>query len=309
MDQTAKERAIVADMESILARLCLLTRAAWREDLPAPFSRETMSKLIGLGAVEGLTLRRVPGVKKEVYLRAQTLLSRSSAVCDMVSDCMAQGYRIILPQDDEWPERLNVLGARMPQFLFARGNEALLRKQLIALAGSRRIDDTTAHISAHIGAQAAQEGYVLVSGGAQGADTAAQKGCLKSDGALILIPAYPCSELLRQQYLAQALDAGRLLIACETWPDERFSSSKALMRNHTIYALAGTGIVAAARKGIGGSWRGAVDALRGGYASVFAMDEQGEDFAGNRALLAIGAKPLNASGTLAAQLFERGAKE
>lgn len=294
----------MADMESICARLCLLTRAAWRADLPSPLMRANVRRMIRLGALKGLTLRDVPGVQKEYYDRAQALLSRSAQMYEEVTRSRNQGYDVILPKDDIWPVNLCALGQHMPQFLFVRGNTALLSKRIVAVAGSRMIEDDTAEIAGCIGRRIAQEGYVLVCGGALGVDSAAQKACLDAGGSLILVPAYPCYELLRQQYLKHALDLGRLLIVCDTWPHECFSARKALTRNHAIYALGDAAIAVAARSGRGGTWRGAEDCLRGGYTPLFTVDHPGEDFTGNRELITLGAAALNPFDSLGKQLFE-----
>lgn len=293
----------MADMESICARLCLLTSAAWKEELPPPFMRANVRRMIRLGALSGLTLRSVPDVKEEYYARAQALLARSAEVYDAVERCRAQGYDVILPEDDEWPVNLCALGAHMPQFLFLRGNHALLNRRAVAVAGSREIEENTVRIARNIGQEIAQAGLALVCGGAWGVDTAVQSACLEAGGSLILVPAYPCRELLRQAYLRDALRSGRLLILCDAWPQERFSARKALTRNHTIYALGDAAIAVAARKDKGGTWRGALDCLRGGYTPVFAVNEPCRDFEGTRAMLSHGAQALDLSCSIAAQLF------
>jgi len=194
----------------------------------------------------------------------------------------------------------------MPQFLFVRGDLSLLAKRAVSVAGSRRIEGKTARIAKRIGTEIAQSGCVLVCGGACGVDTAVQEACLQAGGSLILVPAYPCDVLLRQAYLRCALERNQLLIVRETWPDECFGSQKALTRNHTIYALGDAAIAVAARKGVGGTWRGAIDCLRGGYTPVYAVAETDMDFAGTRALLSLGAHALDLSQPVIGQLFAEG---
>lgn len=294
----------MADMESICARLCLLTSAAWKDEFPPPFMRSNVHRMIRLGALSGLTLRSVPGIKDEYYMRAQKLLARSAEVYDAVVHCRAQGYDVILPEDDEWPINLCALGVQMPQFLFVRGNRSLLNRRTVAVAGSREIEESTLGIARNIGREIAQAGTALVCGGAWGVDTAAQSACLEAGGSFILVPAYPCRELLRQAYLRNALQNDNLLIVCDAWPQENFSARKALTRNHTIYALGDAAIAVAARKEMGGTWRGALDCLRGGYTPVFAVNEQGADFEGTRAMLLHGARPLELSRSIVMQLFD-----
>ena len=81
-----------------------------------------------------------------------------------------------------------------------------------------------------------------------------------------------------------------------------FSAQKALTRNHTIYAMGEKSLVVAAREGTGGSWRGAVDCLRGGFSPVYVWNGENADTAGNRALCALGAKPYSLEAGLSDQI-------
>lgn len=276
--------------EDACARLCLLTRAAWSEDLLRPMTRPAVRGMIASGALSALVLREVPGVGAPVLDRAARLLSRAHGVYALMQVYEARGYSMLLPEEAGWPRALGVLGGQMPLFLFARGNPALLDRPRIAVAGSRDIAPGTRGLAREVGRRLAREGIALVCGGARGVDAAVQEALLASRGALILVPAVPVEQLLAQRALRRALDEGRLLILCETLPDDPFSSERALARNHTIYALGDAALVLAARVGVGGSWRGAADCLRGGFAPVYVADDGGADTAGNRALLERGAR-------------------
>ncbi|MGN0775151.1 MAG: DNA-processing protein DprA [Candidatus Ventricola sp.] len=295
-------------MEAICARLCLLTRAAWREGLPAPMTRPMVRRMLRVGALSDLTLRRTDEVRDEHYARAEALLSRSAEIYHLVEAVRAQGYDVLLPEDEEWPVNLHALGAQMPQFLFVRGHRALLSRRCAAVAGSRTIGGHAARLAGACGEALAREGLAMVCGGAWGVDAAAQHGLLDHGGSLILVPAFPAAELLRQAYLRDALAQGRLLLVCDTWPEEPFSAQKALSRNHTIYALGDAAVVIAARAEKGGTWSGASACLRGGYTPLFALREDGADFEGNRLLLARGARPLDLCGPVGPQLFGSGVK-
>lgn len=293
----------MASTEAICARLCLLTRAGLKMDGPAPLSRATVRRMVRLGAIEGLALRSVSGIREEHYERARVLLSRSAHMYEKLERYREQGIDVLLPEDDLWPDRLHRMGMMEPQFLFFRGDPALMKRRAVSVAGSREITEETFALARQCGRQIAQEGLTLVCGGARGVDTAAQCGALDAGGRLVLVPAIPVRELLRQKYLCNALEKGRMLLVCDTWPDEPFSAQKALTRNHTIYALGDAALVVASRNGRGGSWHGATDCLRGGYTPVFAVQGEDEDMAGNRALIEMGAKPFDSAISLSAQLF------
>ena len=126
---------------------------------------------------------------------------------------------------------------------------------------------------------------------------------MDAGGVLILIPAVEADQICRRKREAEALKKRRLLLVCETLPDSPFSAQKALMRNHTIYAMGRAAIVVASRKNVGGSWHGATDCLRDGFSPVYAIDETGRDYEGNRALITEHhAKPFDLEKSMRRQL-------
>ena len=295
----------MAQLEQLCARMCLLTRAVWTDGLPAPLTRPMLRALLDAGALHGLVLRAAPGVSGALLERAERLLSRAKAVCLCLEAYAAKGYDVLLPEDALWPRRLHALGAQMPQFLFVRGNVQLLAQRAVAVAGSRLVPEETLAAARHVGRSLANEGLTLVCGGAQGVDTAVQSGLLEAGGSLVLVPAMPASQLPGWQTLSRALDEGRLLLVSDALPDDPFSPQRAIARNHTIYALGEAALVMAAREGVGGSWHGATDCLRGGYTPVFVPGQELDKMPGSRALHARGALTLELSKPLGAQLFAR----
>lgn len=290
-------------IETLSAMLCLLTRAVWEPELPAPLTRPMVRRMLESGELSGLVLREGGQTQERVLTRSRALLTRAKRVCELVQHYEQAGYTALTPRNAGWPRALRALGKHMPLFLFARGNLTLTGGTCVAVAGSRQIAPATKEMAARLGRELAREGYVLVTGGARGVDTASLAGALEAGGSAILVPAKPAERMLDSMAARRALEEGRLLILCDTLPDEPFSAAKALSRNHTLYALGGAAVVAASREGIGGSWHGATDCLRGGWTPVYAVSDAGEDGAGNRALLALGAAPLEMDRPLGAQLF------
>lgn len=290
------------DGEELCARLCLLTRACWSEMLPAPLSRPVFYRMAASGASRSLVLRDVPGVPAALYGRAEVLLSRVRAVSELAERYARRDYHALLPGHEGWPEALGVLGTQMPPFLFARGELTILRGECFAVAGSREIRPETALVARRLGRKIAEEGAVLVTGGARGVDLAAQAGALEAGGRVVLVPARAEESVLGSAATARALEVGRLLLLYDSLPDDPFSAPRALARNHTIYALGRAAVVVAAREGLGGSWHGATDCLRGGWSPVLVCcDETNADMAGCRALLALGARTLDADRPMRAQ--------
>lgn len=290
-------------METACARLCLLTHIAWDSRLPPPLSRPAVHRLIESGALSGLVLRETPSISKATYDRAQMLLTRAKNASLEIKNYEKRGYRLLLPEEKHWPTALHKLGNQEPLFLFTKGTREILNRKKVAVAGSRKIEYRTAGVAARLGEKMAAEKLAMVCGGASGVDQIAQDALLDAGGVLILIPAVEADQICRRKREAEALKKRRLLLVCETLPDAPFSAQKALMRNHTIYAMGRAAIVVASRKNMGGSWHGATDCLRDGFSPVYAIDETGRDYEGNHALITEHhAKPFDLEKSMRRQL-------
>ncbi len=276
--------------EEICARLCLLTDAGadWF-DKSRPMTRLAVRQMIDEGVLRALVLRHELGDEKRME-RAEERLTRVRRVFELLEEYEAQGYAGMLPQDERWPKELAKMGKKMPLFLFAKGNFDLLKRDKIAIAGSRDITLPTQAMAVRIGRRLAREGITMVSGGARGIDTLVQDAALEEGGTMILVPAFPAPKLLKRTTLMKALEDGRLLVLCDTLPDSPFTAEKALMRNNIIYSMGGAALVLASRALHGGSWHGATDCLKGGWTPVYVTDDGSADMAGNRKLLELGAK-------------------
>ena len=78
------------------------------------------------------------------------------------------GIRLVCPEDPQWPERLDELGSARPYALWLRGRadfpSACLRS--VSIVGSRAATGYGAHVAGEIAADLAEQGWVIVSGGA-----------------------------------------------------------------------------------------------------------------------------------------------
>ena len=159
------------------------------------------------------------------------------------------------------------LGLDSPGVLWAKGDLSILEKPMIALVGSRDIAAPNRKFAAQAGAQAARQGYVLVSGNARGADRIAQDACLAAGGQVISIVA---DELGKQE------EKKNVLYLSESGFDEPFSSVRALSRNRVIHALGEKVLVAQCALGMGGTWSGTVRNLKEGWSPVFCFRDGSE---------------------------------
>lgn len=158
---------------------------------------------------------------------------------------------------------LDRLKSEIPPVLFCKGDLSLLQKPAVSLVGARALGPQGSAFAARVGTLAAQEGYVLVSGNANGADRTAQDACLAAGGSVISV-------------LPDSLDrhtpGRRMLYITEEGWQLGFTSMRALRRNRIIHALGLASFAAQSNLGSGGTWDGSVNALRIGL-TVYMHDD------------------------------------
>jgi DNA processing protein len=162
------------------------------------------------------------------------------------------GIRLVCPGDPEWPASLDELGPARPYALWLRGRADLRLACLrsVSMVGSRAATGYGTYVASEIAADLAEQGWVIVSGGAYGIDAAAHRGALAARAATIAVLA--CG--LDQAYPAGHADlfadiaAGGLMVS-EWPPGRRPARLRFLIRNRTIAAMTcGTVIVEAGER-------------------------------------------------------------
>ena len=187
----------------------------------------------------------------------------------------------------EYPARIRkLLGMNAPAILYCAGNAALFSQRAVSVVGSRELHEPGASFCAAIGALAAREDRVLVSGNAVGADRTAQNACLDAGGNVI---AFVADEL--EKHLPA--DPARQLTVSASGYDLPFSNPRALYRNHLIHAQGEKVFVAQCDSPRGGTWAGTTDNLARGWSEVYLCDD------GTESMLALwerGATPVDPKG-------------
>jgi DNA processing protein len=177
------------------------------------------------------------------------------------------GARLVVPEDDEWPQRLTDLcrisdpgGARVdrdtypPVCLWIRGSPPLAPTldRSVAVVGARASTSYGNHVATELGYGLANRDWAVISGGAYGIDAAAHRGALGGGGVTVAVlacgvdRAYP---LGHASLFERILDDG--LLMSEWPPGADPHRHRFLIRNRVIAALSrGTVVVEAnARSG------------------------------------------------------------
>lgn len=88
--------------------------------------------------------------------------------------------------DENYPTQLKEIN-NPPKQLNCLGDVELLKEKLIAIIGSREANEEAINRTYELSKELSKQGYIIVSGGAKGIDTAAHKGALENGGKTIVI--------------------------------------------------------------------------------------------------------------------------
>ena len=232
----------------------------------APLTRTEYKKLSRLPGdpgedgevtVKALTAQGCPEALAEKTCR---LLNREEALHRYLAQ---PGITVVTRLSEAFPARLRRL-RDCPTAFFCKGEPALFQTPCVALVGAREISPQGEVFARHVGTLAAREGYTLVSGGAEGADRAAQEACLQAGGRVIsFVPdgltAYPLQE--------------RVLYCSDEGWDFDFSAARALRRNHYIHAQGEKTLVACCPGPKGGTWKGTSYNLAHSLSPVWVLED------------------------------------
>ena len=102
---------------------------------------------------------------------------------------MEAKIKTIYKNDFNFPYLLkNIINC--PSKLFVKGNSEILRERCVAIVGTRNCTENGRRNAANLAYVLARKGYVIVSGLANGIDSAAHIGCLRANGRTIAVLAH-----------------------------------------------------------------------------------------------------------------------
>lgn len=253
---------------------------------------KTPGAMLGLS---GETLQSELGLSLDEAQRLAALLERGAATAFELENLMNAGIRLVTRADEQYPLRLKEkLKAQAPPVLFYAGPLALTQHEGIAIVGSRAVDDAGAKFTAKLAELCAQQRLSVISGGAKGVDIVSMKTVLENGGKCVGAMSDSLAKKIREREAREYLFEERLLLLSPFHPNAPFHVANAMSRNKLIYGLADYAVVVASDLDKGGTWAGATENLRKGYAPMLVRNDA-EAPAGNHALLEKGVAPLAAS--------------
>lgn len=220
----------------------------------------------------------------------------AAALCDQLREQVAlphvaEGVELLLPGDERFPNsRFRDANPPLSPVLWATGDSALLTHSgsALAIAGSRETSDEVLELVHDIARDASRQGWMVVSGLAQGVDSAAHQGALAGRTGTIGVLASGVENASRN-WMPDEADG--ICVVSQFGPRDPWSGPRAMQRNSTIAGLADRVLVAAAGT-TGGSWEMAQLCLKR-HKPIFVLDLDAEIAPGNGKLIRAGALPVD----------------
>src|SRR5450759_5520205 len=223
--------------------------------------------------------------------RLVRLLARGAAMALALEAWLSRGMWVLSRNDDAYPRRLRELDRRSPPLLYGAGDASLLSASghSLAVVGSRDIDARSVEYTQRVGRACGSEGITVTSGGARGVDNQAVGAALERGGGAIAILADGLGRAAVSGENREWLEEGDLVLASPYYPEAGFNVGNAMARNKYIYAMVDAALIVSTSHGSGGTWSGAIEALKRGSPPVFVRTEDGAPD-GNFRLLEEGAR-------------------
>lgn len=224
--------------------------------------------------------------------RLERLLKRGALLGLQVESWTNQGLWIVSRSDADYPDRLRErLKHLSPPLLYGVGRSELLNDGGLAIVGSRAADARALDFTERVAIRCAREGIQVLSGGAKGIDAAAMYAALKAGGIAVGILADSLARMSLAGEVRAALSEDKMVLVSPYAPHVGFNVGNAMGRNKLIYALSDWALVISSEANKGGTWAGATENLKHGWASLFVRMEDKVP-SGNQQLLAQGALAL-----------------
>ncbi|HZK26849.1 MAG TPA: DNA-processing protein DprA [Thermoclostridium sp.] len=235
---------------------------------------------------------------RELYLnneeidRLNSLLSRAGQLGIELENLRNLGIQITTRAEKNYPKRLkSILKKDSPPIVFYCGDLRMLENKGIAMVGSRNIDQVGLDFTKTIAKKCVLEGFNIISGGAQGVDSAAEETALKLQGKVVSFIATSMVQKIKVKEVRKAIINGNLLLMSATNPKSGFRVYTAMGRNKYIYSLSNSAIVVSSDYNKGGTWAGAIENLKNNWVPMFVRrDDKIPE--GNKELLNKGVHPI-----------------
>ncbi|MDX9973234.1 MAG: DNA-processing protein DprA [FCB group bacterium] len=208
----------------------------------------------------------------------------------LLDDMRRAGGKVLCAGHDGYPAALeSSLGEQAPIVVFCRGELDVLREATAGVVGTRMPSARGLRLGRACTAELVNAGATIVSGGADGIDTAAHGLALEASGKTVVVLPQGLLTYRIPDTVREALDNGRALLLSQFSPLAPWATHAAVTRNATIAALSRLVCVVEPNR-TGGSMRTGHCGLEQGKPVFCAVNARLPD--SGRLLIRAGAEPL-----------------
>ncbi len=231
----------------------------------------------------------------EEIRRLSFLLKRGGNLAIEIEALESKGVHVITRSEEKYPQKLKIkLKKYAPPVIYYCGNLDLVNETSVAIVGSRDVDDKGILFTEKLASECAINNLTVVSGGARGVDSIAEKTALAEDGYVLSVVPDSLIRRIKGKEVRSEILQDKLLLISSVNPAARFSVYSAMERNKYIYAFSDYAVVVTSKANSGGTWAGAQENLKKNLAPLFVRT--GDKMpAGNKKLIEQGGKELDIS--------------
>ena len=230
-------------------------------------------------------------LNNEQIERIQRLLAQGGQLGVELDRLKSLGIWVTTRAETNYPSRFKkILREKSPTVLYGAGDITLCNDNLIAIVGSRDVDNDGVLFAESLGKKCASESLGVVSGGSRGVDSIAQGAALSRGGRVVSVLSEGLESSTLKREIRSAIASGKLLLLSAWHPKSGFKFYNALERNKHIYSLSNYSVVVSSAEK-GGTWSGATQNLKNNWVPLFVRSGECTP-SGNNKLIEMGGIPL-----------------
>lgn len=223
----------------------------------------------------------------------ESLLERGTALAVLIERWTSHGLWVISRGDPEYPNRYkNYLQHASPPVLFGVGDVSVLQCGGLAIVGSRDASEQELGFAKRVGIKCASQEIPVISGAAKGIDSESMQATVDQGGRAVGVLAEGLGRASVAPRYHDAILDGHLTLISPYEPDSRWFAYTAMDRNKLVYGLADAALVVSSGDEKGGTWSGAIEALKHKRVPVYVRTNEGSP-AGNKKLIQAGARSFS----------------
>jgi predicted Rossmann fold nucleotide-binding protein DprA/Smf involved in DNA uptake len=242
---------------------------------------------VGRNRLNALDLK---DVTREVV---ESLLERGTALAVLIERWTSHGLWVISRGDPEYPNRYkSYLQHAAPPILFGIGEVSILQCGGLAVVGSRHASDEELDFARRVGIKCASQQIPVISGAAKGIDSESMQTTMDQRGRAVGVLAEGLGRASVAPRYHDAILDGHLTLISPYEPDSRWFAHTAMDRNKLVYGLADAALIVSSGDEQGGTWAGAIEALKHKRVPVYVRTSE-DSPPGNRKLIQAGARAFS----------------